>query len=252
MTSFSTRSTRVASDGGSIASALRLRSGRPISRKSVRKVSVTTLSTEPTSAPVMPSSEDAASGIFCAASCARFWALFVMSVCSFSCWNERLVLQIVEVVGQIADETAHLVPDRDGRPDDEHRDDQEQQGEDEQRRLSAPHPAAGEPSHQRVESEREHERKADHEQDVARHDRQVDAERDERRLQDGRRGDDDLDSFVAERAAARAVVRLGAHPRGCSLAARTQSGAAARPPGATGQVPPGVRGREPPGGILLT
>ena len=64
VTSFSTRSTRLASPGGSIASAPRLRSGQPTRRNSVRKTSVTTLSTDPTSAPVIPSSAPAACGIF--------------------------------------------------------------------------------------------------------------------------------------------------------------------------------------------
>jgi hypothetical protein len=87
VTSSSSRSTRLASAGGSILSPARLKSGSPINRNSVRNESVTMLNTDPTSEPVSPSSADAAFGIAAAASAASFWALSTASVLSASCWN---------------------------------------------------------------------------------------------------------------------------------------------------------------------
>jgi hypothetical protein len=62
-----------------------MKSGSPISRNSVRNTSVTTLSTDPTSEPVMPSRAEAAFGISWAASLATLSALSATSVPSFSC-----------------------------------------------------------------------------------------------------------------------------------------------------------------------
>ena len=87
MTSFMSRSTRSASCGASSARAARFRSGSPIRRNSVRNTSVTTLRTLPTSAPVIPSNEPAASGIFSAMFLARSSALFATSVFSSSALN---------------------------------------------------------------------------------------------------------------------------------------------------------------------